>query len=259
MQARGFPAFGVQRRGKRFAQTWWGQAWIQALEDTSLDHTLLAKGRAYAKTGTLGPITVSPGRISAHVQEEDTITTVVRVEPLTGAQWTRFLDEVAAKAGHIAALLDGDMPHDLATAAQDAGVPLLPAVGDLEPDCDCDGWEYPCKHAAALCYQTSWLLDADPFLLLLMRGRGAPEVLAELRDRNVTAAPAPVRGTDAREAFAAAVAPLPAPAPVPGPVPAPWIDGPTGLDPDVLTELVAAAATRARYLLGREEEGHHER
>ena len=258
MQARGFPAFGVQRRGKRFAQSWWGQSWIQALEDTSLDHTLLAKGRAYAKTGRLGPITVSPGRISAHVQEDDTITTVVRVETLTGAQWARFLDEVAAKAGHIAALLDGDMPHDLATAAHDAGVPLLPAVGDLEPDCDCDGWEYPCKHAAALCYQASWLLDSDPFLLLLMRGRGAPEVLAELRDRNVTAAVAPVRGIGAREAFAAGVAPLPPPAPVPGPVPVPWIDGPAGFDPDLLSELVAAAATRARSLLGRDAEGHHE-
>jgi uncharacterized Zn finger protein len=259
MPARGFPAFGVQGRGRRFAQSWWGQAWIQALEDTSLDHTLLAKGRAYAKTGRLGPITVGPGRISAHVQEDDTVTTVIRVEPLTGAQWARFLDEVAAEAGHIAALLDGDMPHDLATAAEQAGVPLLPAVGDLEPDCDCDGWEYPCRHAAALCYQASWLLDADPFLLLLMRGRGAPEVLAELRDRNVIAEEAAPRGTDAREAFAAAVAPLPALAPVPGPAPAPWIDGPAGLDPGALTELAAAAAATARYLLGREEEGHHER
>ncbi|MEO5873807.1 MAG: SWIM zinc finger family protein [Streptosporangiaceae bacterium] len=260
MEARGFPAFGVQRRGRRFAESWWGRAWVRALEETSLDHTLLSKGRAYAKAGELGPITVSPGRISVHVQEDETVTTVVRVERLTEPQWVRFLDEVAAQAGHIAALLDGDMPPDLVAAAQDAGVPLLPAVGDLEPDCDCTDWEYPCKHAAALCYQASWLLDADPFLLLLMRGRGARELLAGLRDRNAAPRPAATTGIPARAAFAAPVAPLPALPPVPGPVSALWVDGPPGSDPEELTVLVAAAAAKARDLLGweRAEEGRHE-
>ena len=64
----------------------------------------------------------------------------------------------------------------------------------------------PCKHAAALCYQTARLLDSDPFVLLLMRGRGERELLDELGRRNAEparaasgpgprpAAPAGVRG-----------------------------------------------------------------
>ncbi|GAA2405874.1 hypothetical protein GCM10010404_75060 [Nonomuraea africana] len=155
--AKGFPAFPPQRAGARFATSWWGRAWLKALEDTSLDHTLLAKGRAYAKTGQLGPITVSEGRIAAMASDE--YAAVVHISPLP--DWDRFLEQVAAKAGHLAALLDGDMPYDL--------VELLPGVGDLEPDCDCPDWGHPCKHAAALCYQASWLLDRDPFLLMLMR------------------------------------------------------------------------------------------
>ncbi|WP_220449476.1 SWIM zinc finger family protein, partial [Nonomuraea longispora] len=207
--ARGFPAFGPQRAGARFATSWWGRAWVKAMEDTSLDQVLLRRGRAYAKTGQLGPITVSPGRIAA-VAEND-YDTVVRVEQLTDAAWERFLDQVAAKAGHIAALLDRDMPHDLVEAAQDAAVPLLPAVGDLEPHCSCPDWGHPCEHAAALCYQASWLLDADPFVLLLMRGRGQNELIEALQQRDIPESqPA---GVPVAEAFALGTPPLPGPPP----------------------------------------------
>jgi uncharacterized Zn finger protein len=233
---RGFPAFARQRTSRRFARTWWGHAWIRALEDTSLDQALLTRGRAYARAGRVGPITVSPGRIAALVQDDhDTpYQAVVQVERLTSAQWERLLDEIAARSGHIAALLDNEMPRDVATAAEDAAVPLLPGIGDLEPDCACPDWGHPCKHAAALCYQASWLLDEDPFVLLLMRGRGRRELLEELQHRT------PRTGTPAAEAYALPLRPLPAPRPLP-PLPV------TGSEP--AEGLAALAAQRARALL----------
>ncbi|MFI6317072.1 SWIM zinc finger family protein [Nonomuraea sp. NPDC050556] len=240
--ARGFPAFAKQRAGARFATSWWGRSWIQALEDTSREQNLLRKGRAFAKAGQLGPITVSPGRITAVAEAEFHV--VVQVEQLTDAEWGRFLEQVAAKAGHIAALLDGDMPHDLVEAAQDAAVPLLPAIGDLDSECECPDWGLPCKHAAALCYQTSWLLDADPFVLLLMRGRGREEVLEALRS-----APVPAAGTPAAEAFALGVPPLPEPPPVEVPFTAPELEPGEGVDVAALGVLAFDAALRARELL----------
>jgi len=158
---------------------------VQALEDTSLDSDQLRKGRRYANSGQVGTITISPGRIAATVYSpEDTYEAVVEVDELTGAAWSRFFDQVAERAGHIAALLDGDMPHDLVEAAADAGVPLLPGIGDLDSSCTCDGWELPCQHAAALCYQVAWLLDADPFVLLLLRGRSREDLLDDLQTRS---------------------------------------------------------------------------
>ncbi|MFG1709822.1 SWIM zinc finger family protein [Nonomuraea sp. M3C6] len=243
--ARGFPAFPPQRAGARFATSWWGRAWVKAMEDTSLDQVLLRKGRAYAKTGQVGPITVSPGRIAA-VAESD-YDTVVRVEQLTDAAWERFLDQVAAKAGHIAALLDRDMPHDLVEAAADAAVPLLPTVGDLEPECSCPDWGHPCQHAAALCYQTSWLLDADPFVLLLVRGRGQRELIEALQQRDT---PAPVlSGVPAGAAFAMGVPPLPEPPPYDVPYTPPALEPAPGVDVTALGVLAASAAWRARELL----------
>ncbi|MET8308743.1 SWIM zinc finger family protein [Micromonospora sp. NPDC005173] len=262
-RARSFPAFAPDRRiGRTFAATWWGTAWIDAMERAALDRGQLSRGRRYALAGQVGPITVSPGRISAPVHDGDPDRphdTVVRVGPLSERQWDRLLDALAAKAGHIAALLDREMPPELVNTAEDAGVRLLPGYGDLEPECECPSWDQPCRHAAALAYQTSWLLDRDPFVLLLMRGRAEAELVEELRRRNarrhiaVADAAAPV-GTPAEEAWAAAPAPLPAPpAPVPGaPLAlAPILAGHSAprVDAEALGLLAADVASRARHLL----------
>ncbi|MDQ7803419.1 SWF/SNF family helicase [Amycolatopsis sp. A133] len=187
-RVRGFPAFGA---AGRFARSWWGRAWVRAMEDTALDLRQLKKGRRYAAAGLVGSITVSPGRIAAVVDDADggPYRTQLELAELSEADWTRFFDRVASRAGHLAALLDRDMPHDLVEAAADAGVDLLPGIGDLEPECDCPGWELPCRHAAALSFQASWLLDADPFVLLLMRGKGEREIREELESRTAPREP----------------------------------------------------------------------
>jgi hypothetical protein len=46
----------------RFAATWWGNAWVEALENTALDTARLARGKAYAGRGHVDAITVTPGR-----------------------------------------------------------------------------------------------------------------------------------------------------------------------------------------------------
>ncbi|MET0135127.1 MAG: SWF/SNF family helicase, partial [Kibdelosporangium sp.] len=182
-EVRGFPAFpaGARQRA-RFATSWWGNAWITAIEDAALDHEQMRIGRKYAFAGQVGSITVSPGRIAATVYGSDRTPhhTIVNIAELSDREWTRLLDWVAAKSGYIAALLDKEMPQELTGA----DVPLLPQMTDLEPDCDCEGWELPCRHAAALSYQVAWLLDADPFVLLLIRGRCEQQLLDELQLRD---------------------------------------------------------------------------
>ncbi len=237
-RVKGFPAFG---KGVRRTGSWWGKAWLQAVEDTSLDQAPLRQGRKYAHAGLVGTITVSPGLLTATVYDtEDTYRTSVRLAPLTDAEWRRFLGQVAAKTGHLAALLDREMPRELAEAAADAGVQLLPGIGDLDPECTCPGWELPCRHAAALCHQASWLLDADPWVLLLLRGRDQDEVVAGAR---------PAAGVPAVDAYAAQPAALPADPPLAELDPLPEFEPAPGLDVEVLALLIADAAGKARELL----------
>ncbi|MEU9117119.1 SWF or SNF family helicase [Streptomyces sp. NPDC048483] len=251
-------------RGGAFARSWWGQAWLKALEDTALDGKQLKLGRLHARAGAVGAVSVRPGRITAVVQDRDHTRhrSDVLLQPLSPAHWDRFLDLVADRAGHIAALLDHDMPPVLVEDAADAGLELLPGIGDLEPECSCGAWDH-CAHSAALCYQVARLLDQDPFVLLLLRGRGKRELLDELQARSASRAEVPadgeigsVTGVSAAEAYAARdiLPPLPAPPPaVETPGAAPVLGGGTppapGVEVAALEFLTGDAAARAQRLL----------
>lgn len=245
MTARGYAAFPKVKR--RIATSWWGKAWDKALKDTALDSGMLKLGRRYAHAGVVGPITVSPGRLHAQVHDDDTVhSTTVSVPVLTEVQWGRFLDRVAENSAHIAALLDNDMPRDLVLAAEESGVDLLPGIGDLEPDCDCDGWELPCRHAAALAFQVGWLLDADPFVLLLLKGKPEQELLDALRERVAgpvgTRTPVVVSHEEAGQ--------LPDRPPLPATTPVVLaVEPPPGFEAAELVALMEIAASRARALL----------
>jgi uncharacterized Zn finger protein len=249
-------------RGRGFATTWWGHRWLKALEDTALDAERLRQGRRHARAGAVGAVSVRPGRLTAVVRGEDGTAhrADVLLRRLTAAEWERLLDTIAREAGHLAALLDRHIPPALADDAEAAGVGLLPVIGDLEPACDCGEWDH-CAHTAALSYQAARLLDADPFVILLLRGRPEPALLAELQRRNAARAPAregarerEPAGVPAAEAYARPLAPLPPPPPAvaePGTPPALGggaAPGP-GLDVEALEFLARATAVRARRLL----------
>nr|WP_236052432.1 MULTISPECIES: SWIM zinc finger family protein [Streptomyces] len=259
---RTFPAFaarGTGGAGGAFAGTWWGNAWVGALERGALDPKRLARGRGYADQGNVDAITVTPGLVLAYVRgsRPRPYRVQVRVRTLRDEDWERFLDTAADRAGHIAALLDKELPHSLA----DCGVPLLPGPGDLAPRCSCPDSGHPCKHAAALCYQTARLLDADPFVLLLLRGRGEKDLLDALsrrsaahaaraaRERQPHALPG-VRATDALTPRQLPPPPLPLPVPSHPGQPPVYPSAPGGPDPFALDQLATDAAARAHALLG---------
>ncbi|MFD7341185.1 SWF or SNF family helicase [Streptomyces violascens] len=246
--------------GRGFATSWWGLAWLKALEDTALDGRQLKQGRRLAREGAVGAVTVRPGRITAVVRDRDGShhRGDVLLQELDEADWDRFLTMAAERAGHIAALLDREMPPHLVEDATSAGVELLPAIGDLEPRCTCEAWDH-CPHTAALCYQVARLLDQDPFVLLLMRGRAERPLLDALQERSaapVADEPAIPQGIPAEEAFAARdiVPPLPAlPQLPPEPGEPPHLDTETapepGVDPAALEFLAADAAAQAHRML----------
>ncbi|MEU6280200.1 SWIM zinc finger family protein [Streptomyces sp. NPDC047028] len=257
---RTFPAFAARAAGaEEFAESWWGNAWVDALERGALDVKRLVRGRGYAEQGHVDAITVTPGLVLAYVRgsRPRPYRVQVRLRTLEDDDWDRFLDAAADRPGHIAALLDKELPHSLA----DCGVPLLPGPGDLAPRCSCPDSGHPCKHAAALCYQTARLLDADPFVLLLLRGRGERELLDALSRRSAARAaraaqerePRSLPGVRAAEALAPRqLPPLPPPLPLPPHPEQPPVypAAPGGPDPFALDQLATDAAARAHTLLG---------
>ena len=157
-----------------FGRTWWGRAWLEALEQRArLDPNRLPRGRDYARSGAVGELTLAPGEARARVRGRKTepYEVKIRVRRFTDDEWDRVLAAISARLGHAAALLDGELPPEIADDAAAAGLDLLPGGGELGPRCSCPDDADPCKHSAAACYLLTDALDADPFTLFLLRGR----------------------------------------------------------------------------------------
>ncbi|MGA4961987.1 SWIM zinc finger family protein [Streptomyces pseudogriseolus] len=270
--ARGFAAFAARRGGRARGQSFWAAQWAAAVEDVWPEEGPLKKGRSFARTGRIGPITVSPGRVAAEVYGgEETYTTQLTLTVLDDDEWDLLWERTADRPAETEALLAGDLPEDLLEAVEDARVRMLPGYGDLDADCGCDALDHPCPHATALAYQLSWLLDTDPWLLLLIRGRDAREAVEELKSALLMRA---LAGDEEDEAYDAevgnatvggpaqtpddtlqraayarpAAAPLPALPRLPD-HPATAAEPLTGIEADPLDRLAADAAQRARELL----------
>lgn len=177
------PRVGPRAKTAR-ATTWWGRAWVRAVEEASYSSSDLLVARRVSRGGQVGQIMVEPGRFVASVEDARGLWTVAGTVPvLDDAASAALVETVAAEAGRIGALLAGDLPHTLVEHAEEAGVELLPYGGELGSECTCDAWTQPCAHALAVLYQLTWLVEADPFVLLHLRGLPRDELLARLHQQ----------------------------------------------------------------------------
>lgn len=163
------------------ASTWWGKAWVRAVEESAYAEEDLAAARRLSRGGRLGGIRVEAGRATVAVEDAGGLwATQVDIPVLEPDGREALVEAVAAVAGRITSLLAGDLPHELVEHAEEAGAELLPYGGELAASCTCDAWVDPCTHALALLYQLTWLVEADPFVLLHLRGVPREDLLAGL-------------------------------------------------------------------------------
>jgi uncharacterized Zn finger protein len=212
----GLPAARGPGSRRPFGATWWGRAWLEALEHRArLDPNRLSRGRSYARRGSVLELTVSPGQVEAVVQGSRVTPyqVTVRIRAFSAAEWDAVLEVMSSQIGRVAALLDGELPPEVVDDVHAAGLDLLPGAGEVLTNCSCPDFAVPCKHSAAVCYLVADALDDDPFALLLLRGRRRDELLSALRSRRAGAEvadaprlkPAPT-GVLAKAAFARAIA-----------------------------------------------------
>ena len=175
------------RRGAARATRWWGKAWVRAVEESAYAERDLLDARSLARSGRVGQITVDHGTFVAAVEDDQGLWTVAGTVPVLDESARQgFIETVAAESGRVAALLSGDLPHTLVEHAEEAGVELLPYGSELQTTCTCAGWVDPCVHGLAVLHQLTWLLEADPFVLLHLRGLPRDDLIAEVHARSTT-------------------------------------------------------------------------
>lgn len=163
------------------AENWWSIRLLEGMADG--DHGRLARGRTYARNGSVGQITISPemSTVTAHVagSRANVYRVSTAFQMVSEHLWDRILSELAQDPDAVAALLDGDMPDDMEEVLAHHGVAMFPeSVDDLDMRCTCPDWGYPCKHAAAVLYSLAQVSDDHPLALLAWLGRTEEEVLA---------------------------------------------------------------------------------
>ena len=177
----------TEELGRRF----WGRAWISSLEARGNgNETRLQRGRSDARRGAVHELTLNSGHIAARVvgAHGEIFALDIAVRPLAQSEWEQVADAVAGKAVHLAALLDGELHAGVVDDALAVEVQLLPQMSELRPDCTCDEWNEPCRHAAAACFVVAEEIDRDPFALFLLRGMTREAFISLVRTRRAAAA-----------------------------------------------------------------------
>jgi uncharacterized Zn finger protein len=178
----------------QFSRTWWGQKFIEAIENLT-DAGRLSRGRSYAKGRKVTSFEINQEVVTAKVRgsinpyfgvhKEPTYTTVITFEPLTQAEWSAAIALIASKASLISRLLLNEIPANIEDTLKSINLNLLPgskkgSKKDFKTTCSCPDYSNPCKHIAGVYYLVAAELDQDPFLLFELRGLSRNNLLKEL-------------------------------------------------------------------------------
>ena len=175
---------GIKAQSKRgsFGTSWWAKRWIGVLERMNVG-ARLGRGRRYARGGQVLAIDIEPGTVRAQVQgsRPSPYQVEIQVRELGAAGWKKLAQHLSRQAIFSAKLLAGEMPEDIETVFDEAGLSLFPStLRDLTTSCSCPDWSNPCKHIAAVYYLLGEEFDRDPFLIFKLRGMAREELVALL-------------------------------------------------------------------------------
>jgi len=159
----------VAPRGRRFAVTFWGQAWADNLERYADLANRLPRGRAYLRNSSVLDLVIRPGKVEAYVAGSELYRVSIGLAPLAKARWRRIVTRCTGRIGSLVGLLRGELSDDVLAILTDARDGLFPEPRELALDCSCPDGARVCKHVAAVLYGVSVRLDTRPELFFDLR------------------------------------------------------------------------------------------
>ena len=141
---------------------------------------------ALARSGRIGQISVEAGGFVAAVEDER--------RPVGGARApsrcstprapSALVETVAAEAGRVGgAARPATCRTPWSSTPRRPASSCCPTAASSPRRAPAQAWTDPCPHALAVLYQLAWLVEADPFVLLHLRGLARDDLLARLHER----------------------------------------------------------------------------
>ncbi|MCG6137707.1 MAG: SWIM zinc finger family protein [Nostoc sp. LLA-1] len=174
----------------KFSRTWWGDRFIQALEQFT-DDGRLQRGRSYARGGKVLNFDIDKNHITAQVKgsinpyfgvyKEPTYHISIEIKPIPQISWNQAIQTLSSKASMVSRLLLNEVPENIEDNFSALGLNLLPhSSKDFTTRCSCPDYANPCKHIAGVYYLVASQLDNNPFLLFELRGLSKTELQTKL-------------------------------------------------------------------------------
>lgn len=169
---------------QQFGKTWWGQQWLNSLNNIDYSNRL-PRGGSYARKGAVTKITIEQNRINAKVagSRPKPYNVDIILPPFFDPELSRFIDALAEKPIIISKLLNRELDPEVLTIAERQGLKVFPHQWtDFKMQCSCPDWAVPCKHLAAVIYKVSAEIDNNPFLVFSLHN---VDLIAELNKRGL--------------------------------------------------------------------------
>ena len=182
---RGGPGIALGSQPGGFGASWWARRMVEVMEQM-LDSERLRKGRQVARAGKVLSVEITPGLVRGDVQgsQIEPFRASLSMRALDRYDRAELVDQLRATPGSLSALATGAVPAELANR-------LLPSdTGDLDFDCTCPDYSWPCSHAAALVYLAAQRLETEPLAILTLRGMDLDTLIDAVGAAGEAAAPA---------------------------------------------------------------------
>ncbi|RMF99548.1 MAG: hypothetical protein D6726_12785, partial [Nitrospirae bacterium] len=166
-------------RRTSFGNTWWGRAWVDALEGIDYNTNRLPRGRRYARNGSVREIRISDGIVYARVKgtRPSPYRVEISLKHFRPSVVKKIKNILAEAPSVVTAVSMGQLPEDVNSLLESEGINLFPEDWDeIRASCSCPDWANPCKHLAAVYYIIASEIDKDPFLLFNLRGIKTEEI-----------------------------------------------------------------------------------
>jgi uncharacterized Zn finger protein len=171
---------------KSYGNTWWGQQFLQALQQIDYGNRL-PRGKTYANKGAVKEINIGAESVKAKVQGSRTkpYQQTIVLKPFSASESDKIVQILLDNPFLLSQLLNRELPPGVEAELRQAGITVFPKRwADVQARCSCPDSAVPCKHLAAVIYLLANEVDQYPFLVFQLRGL---DLIAALENAGMTA------------------------------------------------------------------------
>jgi len=155
--------------GRQIANTFWGKAWCDNLENYSDYENRLPRGRAYVRNGPVIDLQVSKGKVHAKVMGSYLYDVDIEIKEMNSSKWKNLVKACSGKIDSLVELLQGKFSNGVMAMIIDQNNGLFPCPNEISMECSCPDGVGMCKHSAAVLYGVGNRLDLQPEWLFKLR------------------------------------------------------------------------------------------